>query len=303
MMGLGAGEGSLGRREVAENEELEIGALLEAIYQKYGYDFRGYSRASVKRRVRRRLARSGLGSISEMLHEVLYDGAFFESLLLELSINVTEMFRDPPFFRALREKVVPVLAGQRFIRVWHAGCATGEEVYSMAIVLREMGLYDRAQIYATDMNEVALNRAREGIYPLAQIQEYTANYQKAGGTESFGDYYTARYDSAIMEQSLREHLVFSDHNLVTDGVFGEMDLVICRNVLIYFGRALQNQVVELFRDSLREGGFLLIGSKESLRFMECGADFDVFLKKERVYRRKFRIEPGEAGPGVLSDGV
>lgn len=272
--------------EVMENENLELTLLLEAIHQKYGYDFKNYSRASLKRRIHKRLEILDMRHISELLHGVIYHKEIFESLLLDLSINVTEMFRDPTLFKALREQVLPCLEALPFIRIWHAGCATGEEVYSMAILLKEAGLLARSRIYATDFNEVVLKKAKAGIYPISRVKAYTANYQKAGGTESFADYYTARYESVVMEQSLKETIVFSDHNLATDSVFGEMDLVICRNVLIYFNRTLQNRALKLFHDSLGARGFLCLGSKESLAFSNHA---DVFVRvdnKEKIYRKK-----------------
>jgi chemotaxis protein methyltransferase CheR len=276
-----------------ENENIEIRLLLEAIHLKYGYDFRRYAQASVKRRIHRRLERSGLHSISEMQHEVLCDTAFFEALLLDLSINVTEMFRDPSFFSALREHVLPALAGQPFIKIWHAGCSTGEEVYSMAILLKEMGLDAKTRIYATDVNEVVLKKAREGIFAIDQIKKHTANYQKAGGTESFGDYYAAHYDSVIMDKSLKENIVFADHNLVTDAVFGEMDMIVCRNVMIYFNRELQDRVFQLFCDSLCDEGFLCIGSKESVRFSTCESHFESVVDAQKIYRKKRLADPGQ----------
>jgi len=268
------------------NENIEIELLLQAIYMKYGYDFRGYSKASIKRRIRSRLSRSGLKSISEMQYSLLYDQSFFEKLLLDFSINVSEMFRDPGFFRALREKVIPILKGRPFIKVWHAGCATGEEVYSMAILLKEEGLYEKAQIYATDFSEEAVKHTKEGVYPIDKIKGYTYNYQKAGGLASFADYYTAQYDNAIIKKALKKNIVFSDHNLATDSVFGEMDLIVCRNVLIYFSRELQNRVFKLFRDSLSEDGFLCLGSKESIRLSECSDSFEDVVASEKIYRKK-----------------
>ena len=267
-------------------EKIEIELLLQAIYLKYGYDFRSYAKASIKRRILSRLSRSGLKSISEMQHSLLYDQRFFETLLLDFSINVTDMFRDPFFYRALRKKVIPVLRDQSFTKVWHAGCATGEEVYSMAILLKEEGLYEKTRIYATDNNQKAVKEAKDGVYPIDNIKQYTSNYQKAGGLASFADYYTAKYDSAIMKGALKKNIVFSDHNLATDAVFGEMDLIVCRNVLIYFSRDLQNRVFKLFRDSLCDGGFLCLGSKESIRFSEYSDDFEDVVTKEKIYRKK-----------------
>jgi len=268
------------------NQRIEIDLLLEAIYIKYGYDFRNYSKASIRRRVRRHLSKSGLSNVSEMLHRVLYEPAFFDKLLLDLTINVTEMFRDPDFFKGLRDLVLPDLNSKSFVKVWHAGCATGEEVYSMAILLREGGFYKNFQIYATDTNEAVLQSAAKGIFPLARMKEYTRNYIKAGGRAGFASYYTARYDHALMHQDLKENIVFSHHNLVTDGVFGEMNLILCRNVLIYFNRELQERVFKLFTDSLVPGGYLCLGSKESLRLSTVRSRFESLADKKKIYRKK-----------------
>jgi CheY-like chemotaxis protein len=221
-----------------------------------------------------------------MMHRALTEREFFGSLLATLSINVTEMFRDPPFYRALREEIVPRLRTWPFVKIWHAGCSTGEEVYSMAIVLREAGLEGRARIYATDFNPEALRRAKEGIYPLEAIRNYTRNYQAAGGEASFADYYTARYESALIDRTLREHVVFSEHNLVTDGVFGEMHLIFCRNVLIYFNAQLQARALDLFHDSLCPGGFLCLGTKESMQFCGHPQAFEQVLPGQKIFRRK-----------------
>lgn len=272
--------------QAQENEDIEIQLLIEGLFLKYGYDFRGYSKAHLKRRILRRLSISGFNSISEMLHKLLYDRLFFELLLSDFSINVTEMFRDPFFYKAFRREVVPVLKTYPFIKIWHAGCSTGEEVYSMSILLKEEGLYDRTQIYATDFNESVLQRAKDGIYPVDAIKEYTYNYQQAGGTASFADYYIAGYNSVIIDPSLKKKIIFADHNLVTDGVFGEMNVVVCRNVLIYFSRELQNRVIKLFFDSLCHGGFLALGSKESLGFSECTGQFQPVAEQERIFRKR-----------------
>ncbi|MFH2130544.1 MAG: protein-glutamate O-methyltransferase CheR [bacterium] len=267
------------------SEDLEIRLLLEAIYLKYGYDFRRYAKASLKRRVLHRLVTSGLTDVSAMQHRILTDRTFFETLLLDLSINVTEMFRDPSFYKIFRSQVIPVLKTYPFLRIWVAGCATGEEVYSIAIILKEEGFGNRFQIYATDFNEIVLKKARDGIYPIAKMQEYTGNYQKAGGQHAFSDYYTARYDSAIMKQDLKEQVVFSAHNLATDTVFNEMQLISCRNVMIYFEKELQNHVYQLFRESLCQGGFLCLGKKETLQFSQVEADFGEFVRPEIIYRK------------------
>ncbi len=275
------------RRLCQENENIEIRLLLEAIYQKYGYDFRDYSKAHIKRRIKHRISISNFNSISEMSHRVIYDQSFFETFLLDLSINVTEMFRDPSFYLALRKKVVPLLKTYAFIKVWNAGCATGEEVYSIAILLKEEGLYERTQVYATDFNQVVIEKAKEGIYPVSCIKKYTQNYQKAGGLKSFSDYYIAKYASAIFDNSLKKNVVYADHNLVTDDVFGEMNIIICRNVLIYFNRKLQNRVINLFQNSLCTGGFLCLGTKEDLRFSEYFSNFTTVSEKQKIYRRKY----------------
>ena len=268
-----------------ENEKIEFDLILEAIYQKYGYDFRNYAKASLRRRLRYRLSQSNLKTISEMQHKLLNDKGFFDTLLLDLTINVTEMFRDPSFFKALREIVIYELKKQPFIKVWHAGCSSGEEIYSTAILLKENGMYESSLIYATDTNEMVLDKAKSGIFPIEKMKDFTVNYRKAGGIASFADYYTARYDNAIMDNSLKKNIVFSNHNLVTDSVFGEMDLIMCRNVLIYFNRELQDRVFRLFLDSLRPGGFLCLGSKETVRFSSLSGNFENVIEKERVYRR------------------
>ena len=268
-----------------ENEKIEIKLLLDAICLKYGYDFRDYAKASIKRRIKHRLSLSGLETISEMQHKVLNNKEFFETLLMDLSINVTQMFRDPHFHKALREKVIPELKTLPFVKVWHAGCATGEEVYSMAIFLTEEGIYKKCRIYATDFNERVIARAKEGIYPIESLKEYTRNYQDAGGLESFSDYYTAKYDNVLINQSLKENIVFADHNLVTDSVFAEMDIIICRNVLIYFDMGLQDQIFKLFSDSLCDSGFLCLGSKESIKFSKYSDDFEDVVPEEKIYRK------------------
>ncbi len=269
-----------------ENEKIELDLLLEAIYQKYHYDFKDYSRAHIKRRVLYRMRISNMENLSQMQHQILYDRSFFETLLMDLSINVTEMFRDPSFYLAIRKKIIPQLKKYSFIKLWHAGCASGEEVYSMAILLKEEGLYSRTQIYATDFNTIALQKARSAIYPIDMIKDYTSNYQKAGGINSFAEYYTAKYDSVILDSTLKERIVFADHNLVTDGVFGEMNLILCRNVLIYFTRKLQNRVIKLFMESLTPSGFLCLGTKETLQFSEYAQFFSSIVEKEKIFQRK-----------------
>ncbi|WP_069999681.1 CheR family methyltransferase [Cellulosilyticum sp. I15G10I2] len=271
------------------NEDIEIKLLLEGIFLKYGYDFRNYSQAHIKRRILRRLTISKLDSISEMIYKILQDRDYFEILLMDFSINVTEMFRDPAFYEALRKDVIPILKTYPFIKIWHAGCSTGEEAYSMAILLKEEGLYDRCQIYATDFNETVLQKAKAGRYPIDQIKEYTYNYQQSGGLVSFSDYYTVKADCAIIDEELKEKIIFADHNLVIDGVFGEMNVIICRNVLIYFNRELQDRVITLFYDSLNFGGVLCLGSKESLRFSSHEERFRAIDLKHRIFQKKFEV--------------
>ena len=269
-----------------EIEEIEIDLLLEALFRLYGYDFRRYSKASITRRIRHLLGKTGLGRVSEMIPELLNDKSFLEKLVYDFSITVTEMFRDPDFYRAVREQVIPYLKTYPFVKIWHAGCATGEEVYSMAIVLKEEGLYDRATIFATDFNNPALTKAKEGIYSLKDIKRYTLNYQDAGGTSSFSEYYHAQYDSVIMDQSLKKNITFANHNLVTDGTFSEMHLILCRNVLIYFTKTLQDRVLGLFNDSLIHGGFLCLGTKESIRFTDVAEAYDAIGRKTKIYQKK-----------------
>ncbi|HNT74307.1 MAG TPA: protein-glutamate O-methyltransferase CheR [Anaerolineae bacterium] len=269
----------------ADLETIEIDLFLNALYQRYGYDFRQYAQASIRRRIKHFQARTHYKRISDLIPAVLYDEAFAHSAIHDFSIMVTEMFRDPTFYNAVREKALPYLKTFPFIKIWHAGCATGEEVYSLAIVLQEEGLYDRATIFATDFNDSALQTAREGIYALKEIRQYTKNYQQAGGTRSFADYYHAQYESAIMEQSLKKNVTFANHNLVTDGVFSEVHLIFCRNVLIYFDKTLQNRVLNLFADSLSYGGFLCLGSKETLRFSDVQERFKVIDDHEKIYQK------------------
>ncbi|MBA5761926.1 protein-glutamate O-methyltransferase CheR [Vibrio sp. 404] len=269
-----------------DDEQLEIKLFLEAIYLKYGYDFREYSVAHTRRRLEYRRALEGMKNYSEMQHKVIYEPSFFEQVLLDLSINVTEMFRDPWFYKKVREVVLPHLQTYPFVKVWHAGCSAGQEVYSMSILLEEECMTERAQLYATDFNEAILEKAQKGIYPMDLVRQYTTNYQAAGGTHSFSDYYLADYDHVIMQSRLRERVLFTPHNLATDGVFGEMNVIFCRNVLIYFNRELQNKVFQLFYDSLVPGGFLCLGSKESLRFSAIADRFELVCEREKIYRKK-----------------
>ncbi|WBW96764.1 CheR family methyltransferase [Oceanirhabdus sp. W0125-5] len=273
---------------ILDNEDIEIQLFLEGIYQKYGYDFREYSRAHIKRRLLSKKVRENFSSISEMQHRVIYDNKFFLEILSEFSINVTEMFRNPEFFLYFRKEVVPYLKSYPRIKIWHAGCSTGEEVYSMAILLKEEGLLERCQIYATDFNEKVLKKAKEGIFSMESIKDYTRNYIESGGKKDFSDYYIAKYDSAILNQSLKKHIMFNEHNLVVDQVFGVMNVIICKNVLIYFNKELQNKVLNLFDKSLLKGGILCLGSKESLKFSKTMDTFEVYDEMNRVYRKKFQ---------------
>jgi chemotaxis protein methyltransferase CheR len=266
-------------------ERLEIELLLEGVFRHYGFDFRSYAYASLRRRVWKRIEAEGLATVSALQDRVLHDPDAMNQLLLDLSVNVTAMFRDPAFHAAFRRLVVPVLRTYPFIRVWHAGCSTGEEVYSMAIILEEEGLYDRARIYATDINEVVLQQAKEGIFPLNRMQEYTENYIRAGGTRSFSEYYTAKYDGALFSPALLRNVVFAQHNLVTDRSFSEFNVILCRNVLIYFDKTLQQRVHGLFYDSLAMFGVLCLGSKESLKFSTYEDCFEPVSQPDKIYRK------------------
>jgi chemotaxis protein methyltransferase CheR len=266
-------------------EKLEIELLLEAIYRQYGFDFRSYAFASLKRRLWKRIEAEGLTTVSGLQQRVLHDPSTMERLLMDLSVNVTSMFRDPNFYKAFRIQVVPLLRTYPFIRIWHAGCSTGEEVYSMAILLEEEGLLDRARIYATDINENVLRTAKEGIFPLDKMQEYTQNYLKAGGKRSFSEYYTAAYQGALFAPGLTERVVFAQHNLVTDRSFSEFNVILCRNVMIYFDRELQDRVHQLFYDSLPVYGILALGSKETLRFAPVEGCYEELNPREKIYRK------------------
>ena len=268
-----------------ELERIEIELLLEGIFRHYGFDFRSYAYASIRRRLWKRIEAEGLGTVSALQTRVLHEPEMMERLLLDLSINVTAMFRDPTFYRAFREHVIPILRTYPFIRIWHAGCATGEEVYSMAILLKEEGLYDRCRIYATDINKAVLERAESGIFPLASMQEYTTNYLQARGTGVFSDLYTAGYDGVIFDSALRKNIVFAQHNLVTDGAFNEFNVILCRNVMIYFNRTLQDRVHALIYDSLAPFGVLGLGSKETTRFTSHQGCYKELDAANRLYRK------------------
>src|SRR6476620_10687122 len=266
-------------------EDVELSLLLEGVFRHYGFDFRQYAPASLRRRVWRRVHAEGLQTISALQEKVLHDPACMERLLLDLSINTTAMFRDPSFYLSFRQQVVPLLRTYPFVRVWHAGCSTGEEVYSMAILLQEEGLYDRCRIYATDINEQVLQRAKDGIFPLATMQENTTNYIAAGGKGTFSEYYTARYDNAIFRPSLRENVVFAQHNLVTDASFNHFNVIVCRNVFIYFNNALQDRVHKLFLQSMEMFGILGLGKKETVRYSAVTDSYEEVDAEEKIYRR------------------
>lgn len=268
-----------------DSEEVEIDTLLHGIHSRYGYDFAHYSRASLKRRLQRALVHTRLTRFSELLDRLFHDAKSFDEFLKIMSISVTEMFRDPEFYQALRKQVVPLLKTYPFIKIWHAGCATGEEVYSMALLLHEEGFLDRARIYATDFNKHSLDTAASGVYPAKQMEVYAANYRLAGGKSYLSDYYSDGYELAKVKDFLKEHITFSYHNLVTDGVFGEMNVICCRNVLIYFDRTLQDQVLEKFSESLRHSGFLCLGNRESLNFTTVRPLFVAVDKAQRIYQK------------------
>jgi chemotaxis protein methyltransferase CheR len=266
-------------------EEIEVRLVLEAINARYGYDFRDYSAESMRRRVHAALARSGAQNLGVMQHRLLIEPAFFASLVDDLTVQVSEMFRDPSFYRSFREQVVPMLRTYPQLKIWHAGCATGEEVYTTAILLSEENLYDRTQIYATDMSARAVEQTRDGIYPASQAELFSDNYRQSGGKKSLADYYSSAYGRIAMHEKLKRNVVFFQHDLVSDYALGEMQVVFCRNVLIYFGESLRGRVLGVFADSLCRGGFLCLGGSErvSASRSDLFSDFDV---AERIYRRR-----------------
>lgn len=268
-------------------EDLEIRLLMQGVRQAYGYDFLDYAEASLKRRLRQWLAAAGHASFSHAQASVLHDRQAFDSLLRGIAVNVTEMFRDPHFFQAIRDTVVPFLKTYPFVKIWHAGCATGEEAYSLAIVLKEAGLAGRYRLYATDINEAALQKAKDGIFPLKAMRDYTRNYQKSGGLAAFSDYYTARYDHAIFNTDLKADIIFSPHNLVLDGEFGEMHLILCRNVMIYFQPVLKERCMALFDRSLVPGGFLCLGTKESLDGKLLAQKYENLAHRLSIYKKRY----------------
>lgn len=268
-----------------ERELIEIELLLSGIHRLYGYDFRNYALPSLRRRIFYSIQSENVNSISGLQEKVLHDRSSFERLVQSLSIPVTEMYRDPDLFRTFREKIIPILRTYPYIRIWHAGCSTGEEVYSMAIMLHEEGLYDKARIYATDMNSRSLTQAKEGIYGIDRMKTYTKNYLEAGGSQSFSEYYSAKYNSVIFHPFLRKNIIFAEHNLATDRSFNEFNVIFCRNVMIYFNDELRNHVHGLFYESLSRFGVLVLGSKESIHFTDFTDYYEPLDRSEKIYRK------------------
>jgi len=268
-----------------ELENIEIELLLEGVHRLYGYDFRNYALPSLKRRIWHHVHSENVPSISALQEKVLHDRECFERLIFSLSIPVTEMFRDPGLFLTFRQKVIPLLRTYPYIRIWHAGCSTGEEVYSMAILLHEEGLYDKARIYATDMNNRSLQQAKEGVYEISKMQQYTKNYLDAGGTRAFSEYYSAKYNSVILQPYLRKNIIFADHNLATDTSFNEFNVIFCRNVMIYFNDELRDNVHGLFNESLSRFGVLVLGAKESIHFTKYSDSYEPLDRVEKIYRK------------------
>lgn len=273
----------------ARTADIEQRLLIDAIYHRYHYDFRGYAQASLKRRLHTALAQFECRSLSQLQDRVLHEPTVFPALLEYLTVQVSDMFRDPEYFLSLRNEVLPLLRTYPSLKVWVAGCSAGEEVYSLAILLHEEGLLDRTLIYATDINPHALRAAEQGVFDLGRVAAFTDNHARAGGRSSLSQYYTARYGRVVFDKALREHMVFSDHSLATDSVFAEVHLVSCRNVLIYFERELQDRALGLFRESLCHRGFLGLGSKESLRFSAHSEAFDDWVQPDRIYRKKANL--------------
>ena len=273
----------MGEREI---KELEIELLLQSLKERHGYDFSSYARASLERRIETFRQKNEFEHISAMIPKLLRDPAFFKQLVYGISVPVTEIFRNPLVFKFIREQVFPVLKTYPHIKIWNAGCATGQEVYSIAIMLKEEGLYDRTQIYATDFNDQALEKAKEGIYSVESIREHAQNYVKAGGSGALSDYYHAKYNRIIFDKELRKNVVFSNHNLTSDSPFGEMHLILCRNVMIYFGKELQDQVLDLFLSSLTYGGFLCLGAHESVQFSPANRFLSAMDDKLKVFKKR-----------------
>jgi chemotaxis protein methyltransferase CheR len=264
------------------DRELEV--LINEVFEYHGFDFSGYSRASLKRRVDRLYQIDGFKSLGEMLSRVRTEPDYFKRMIEEITVNVTEMFRDPLFYKVLREEIIPVLATKPFIRIWHAGCASGVEVYSMAILLQEANLLQKSLMYATDINPLVLNTAKRGIFPLQAMKQYSENYRISGGKRDFSDYYTANYGFAKFSSDLTAKMVFSEHSLVSDGSFNEFDLILCRNVLIYFDKELQERAFTLFDNSLAKLGYLALGTKETLKFSSLQKRYKQ-LNKDKIWKK------------------
>jgi chemotaxis protein methyltransferase CheR len=269
----------------SEIQEIEIDLLLEGVYRAYGFDFRDYSRTSLRRRVLELMLEAKLNTVSQFQDRLLHDRPSIDRFLFGLSVHSTSMFRDPSFYLTFRKKAIPLLKTYPTVQIWVAGCSTGEEVYSLAILLAEEGLYDKARIYATDISPAALKKARDGIFPLSTMREYTANYQLAGGTQEFSDYYSARYDHAIFANSLKKNVVFSEHNLATDGSFNEFQAILCRNVMIYFNKNLQERVHNLLYSSLSMFGVFGLGNKETLKFSPRAGYYENLNEHDKLYRK------------------
>ena len=265
--------------------DLEVKLLIEAVYLRYHYDFRDYAVTSLRRRMRQAMLRFGCERPSDLQHRLLHEPDVFAQALQYFTVQVSEMFRDPGYFLGLREQVLPVLGTYPSIKLWVAGCSTGEEVWSLAILLAEAGLLERSLIYATDINPESLKIAEAGSFPLNRIAQFSRNYTAAGGRRSLSHYYTGAYDGVVFDRNLKGRIVFADHSLATDSVFSEVNLVSCRNVLIYFNRGLQDRAIGLFKEALVHRGFLGLGSKESLQFGAHAEDFELFVPAQRLYRK------------------
>lgn len=270
-------------------KDVEAKLLIDAIYLRYGYDFRDYQASTMNNQFKNFIASRDYKTVAELIPEVLYSRELFYELLMNITINVTEMFRGPEFYNELRDKVVPHLKTYPYLNIWHAGCSTGEEPYSMSIFMKEEGLLKRTQIYATDINDLALKKARNGIYDIRRMQEYSKKYHQAGGQGSLSDYYHTRYNGAKILDEFRERIVFSKHNLVSDSVFTEMQLIVCKNVLIYFSRPLRDSVLQLLTESLCPKGFLCLGEHESLDFSPVRSMYDVVDEQKKIYRKRIQI--------------
>lgn len=268
-----------------EISDADLEVVLNDVVELYGYDFMNYSRASMRRRITRLVVKDRYSSFAEFRYRVRNDKSYFKRFVEEITVNVTEMFRDPSFYKSLRENVLPHLAPLPVIRVWHAGCASGEEVYSMAIVLHEAGLLKKSLLYATDINPTVLERVRHGVYPISQMKQYSENYIQSGGKHDFSSYYTAQYDSVKFDEFLGKRIVLATHNLVADRSFNEFQLILCRNVMIYFDKPFQDRVLHLFYDSLEMLGYLALGSKETLKFTDIHQKFKQVENKEKIWRK------------------